>query len=57
MLVAFFLVATYLGFVGIGSEFMDPPPKPVSVLSAPPARADIAVASGREEPPPRPPER
>ena len=56
MLAAFFVVAAYLGFVGIGSEFMDPPPKPVNVLNAPPAH-DVAIASSVDERPARFPER
>ena len=35
MIAAFFLVAAYLGFADVGSRLMDPPPLPVSALSAP----------------------
>ena len=54
MLAAFFVVATYLGFVGIGSQYIDPPPKPtVSVVLPDPARASVEVASSNDERPVR----
>ena len=50
MLAAFFVVATYLGLVGIGSQYMDPPSKPISSRAVPdPARASVEVASSNDE--------
>ena len=50
MLAAFFVVAAYLGLVGIGSQYMDPPPRPISSRVVPdPARAAVEVASSNDE--------
>ena len=58
MLAAFLLVAAYLGFVAVGSQHMDPPPKPHSALAAPSsAPGAVSVASSREEGAARPAER
>ena len=56
MLAAFLLVAAYLGFVAVGSQHMDPPPKPRSATITP-APGAVSVASSRDAGAARPAER
>ena len=59
MLVAFVLVAAYLGFTHVGSELMDPPPPPLRARSAPMvAPGSVTIAARNEDPrvPPQPAE-
>jgi hypothetical protein len=52
MLAAFLIVAAYLGFVAVGSQAMDPPPKPrnAGVAAEPQKDPAISVASGGAQP-------